>query len=288
MIQRNALESWTRLEPKPEILLFGDDEGAAEIARELGPRHVPQVAQNEYGTPLIGDIFEQAQKLATHRHICYVNADIILLPDLMRAVEFVARKKREFLLVGQRTDLDITEPIDFGDNDWQSRLRADADENGAISGPQAIDYFVFPKGALGTIPPFAIGRWVWDNWLLYQARRRRIALVDATKAVLCIHQNHNYNHIADRTGGASAWDWPETKANVRLAGGPWAMYQLDDATYEATIEADRLALRGLYSLRHAQRSAYSLYHTNRLIGAARAVARLLRSQVRGAGRQERA
>ena len=32
MIQRNAIGSWLRLTPRPEILLFGDDEGIAEFA----------------------------------------------------------------------------------------------------------------------------------------------------------------------------------------------------------------------------------------------------------------
>jgi hypothetical protein len=40
IIQRNAIKSWTLLEPKPEILLMGDDEGTAEAAAEFGARHV--------------------------------------------------------------------------------------------------------------------------------------------------------------------------------------------------------------------------------------------------------
>ena len=36
IIQRNALASWTRVCPDAEVILFGDEEGAAETARELG------------------------------------------------------------------------------------------------------------------------------------------------------------------------------------------------------------------------------------------------------------
>jgi FkbM family methyltransferase len=45
IIHRNALKSWTLLHPDIEIILFGDDEGAAEVrrlsdvARELNLRH---------------------------------------------------------------------------------------------------------------------------------------------------------------------------------------------------------------------------------------------------------
>jgi hypothetical protein len=56
-IQRNAIASWTRLNPRPEIMLFGNEDGAAETARELGLRHFPEVARNEFGTPLLGDLF---------------------------------------------------------------------------------------------------------------------------------------------------------------------------------------------------------------------------------------
>ncbi len=48
IIQRNALESWRRLDPDAEIILFGDDEGAAEVCRELGLRHEPKVLRSEF------------------------------------------------------------------------------------------------------------------------------------------------------------------------------------------------------------------------------------------------
>ncbi len=50
-IQRNAIKSWTLLNPKPEIILLGDDEGTAEVAQEFGLIHIPEVDRNEYGTP---------------------------------------------------------------------------------------------------------------------------------------------------------------------------------------------------------------------------------------------
>jgi len=66
VIQRNAIKSWTLLQPRPEIVLFGDDQGTGEIAKELGVRHVPDIGQNEYRTPLLDDLFQKAQNLATH------------------------------------------------------------------------------------------------------------------------------------------------------------------------------------------------------------------------------
>ena len=40
VIQRNAITSWTKFEPRPEIFLFGHEDGAAECASELGLVHI--------------------------------------------------------------------------------------------------------------------------------------------------------------------------------------------------------------------------------------------------------
>src|SRR5215472_14298206 len=107
VIQRNAIISWTRLQPRPEIILFGLDEGTAEIAKELGLRHVPTIECNQYGTPLLSDLFKKARALATNGVLCYVNSDILLLDEFMTSVGEVAKWRSRFLMVGRRTNLDL-------------------------------------------------------------------------------------------------------------------------------------------------------------------------------------
>src|ERR1051325_11584226 len=87
VIQRNAITSWTLLRPRPEILLFGDENGTSEICAELGLRHVPEIARNDFGTPLVNDIFCKAQLFATYKALCYINADIILTNGFMPATD---------------------------------------------------------------------------------------------------------------------------------------------------------------------------------------------------------
>src|ERR1700676_1941478 len=36
IVQRNALKSWKLLDPDVELIVFGEDEGAAEVCSELG------------------------------------------------------------------------------------------------------------------------------------------------------------------------------------------------------------------------------------------------------------
>jgi hypothetical protein len=125
VIQRNAITSWTRLDPRVEVILPGRDAGTAELAAELGIRHEPDVACNDVGVPLVNALFGAAARLARHRLLCYVNADIILFGDFVSAVDQVARQKATFMMVGRRTDFDQTELIDFASPDWETKLRAD-------------------------------------------------------------------------------------------------------------------------------------------------------------------
>src|SRR5215470_10391406 len=81
VIQRNALQSWKCLHPDVEVILFGNDEGVADIARELGLRHIPELDNNEFGTPLLDDLFHKAETAARFSTLGYINADIILLSE---------------------------------------------------------------------------------------------------------------------------------------------------------------------------------------------------------------
>jgi len=62
--QDNAIESWQRVAPDVEILLFGDEAGIAEAAVRHGVGHVAQIRRNEHGTPLLDDAFATAQARA--------------------------------------------------------------------------------------------------------------------------------------------------------------------------------------------------------------------------------
>src|SRR4030067_670629 len=156
IIQTNSIQSWLRLYPECEIILFGNNDGIDETASRFGLKHVPVIERNSYGTPLLNSIFDKAQDLATHRLVCYVNTDIILMNDFIEAVQRI--RKKHFLMVGQRWNIDLKDEIDFKSIDWDIKLRKHVYKVGEPLGEGGIDYFVFPKGLLTNIPPFAIGR----------------------------------------------------------------------------------------------------------------------------------
>src|SRR5690606_5406703 len=59
VIQRNALESWCRLDAQVEVILCGDDPGVAEAAQDLGMKHLGVLPCTDYGTPLLDEAFRQ-------------------------------------------------------------------------------------------------------------------------------------------------------------------------------------------------------------------------------------
>jgi hypothetical protein len=226
VIQRNAIRSWARLDPPCQIVLLGNEVGTREVAEELGARHEPTLALNKYGTPLVDDIFHRAESHAESSYMCYVNADIILFSDLAKTLSHLESQRRPFLIVGRRTDLDITEPLTFREG-WQDRLVSKTGSEGHLHAATGIDYFVFRKGLFGEIPPFALGRTYWDNWLLYRARSRGALLIDATNEVLAIHQNHGYGSV----GRDGIWNGPEAIQNCALGGSQDYILTIDDASH---------------------------------------------------------
>lgn len=241
-IQINAIGSWLMLRLKCEVILLSNEEGTAEIASMFGIQHKPDIECNEYGTPLVSSVFNIAQDTAKYQLMCYVNSDIILMSDFLQAIQRLDRHL--FLLVGQRWDLELNELVKFDDDKWESRLRKQVANKGKLHPKGGIDYFVFPRGLYKNIPPFAIGRTGWDNWLVYKARSLSVPLIDATKAITAIHQNHGYSYPIGKT---YIWKGLEVERNRELMGEDHA-FTMDYATFLLTPQKLKRALtmRHLY------------------------------------------
>ena len=224
LIQRNAIRSWLALGPRVEVILIGEEEGLAEAAAEFGVKHLPNVARNANGTPLVNSMFALARQHSSSPLLACVNADILLMPDFAQGALDAAKQARNFLAVGQRWDLDVREPLEFSSG-WPERLCRRAKEQGKLHRASGSDYFIFPRDCFADMPAFAIGRAGWDNWMIYAGRRSGWPVIDATQTIMIIHQNHDYSHLP---GGQSHYRLPETFENVRLAGGKRVIFELRD------------------------------------------------------------
>jgi hypothetical protein len=244
MIQRNAIQSWTLL-PDVEVILLGEESGLAEAAQEFGVKHLRNVARNESGTPLISSMYQLARENSNSDLLCIINTDVILMSDFVEVAlesrslllekrtshhaSATNRSTPNFVLLSQRWDLDITQPIEFTTG-WQDRLRSTVNSQGTLHRPAGSDFFLFPLSCYTDIPPFTIGRAGWDNWMIYKARKERWPVIDCTPSVMVVHQNHDYSHLP---GGKTHYEHPDTNKNIRLAGGEANIrYTIVDATHQ--------------------------------------------------------
>jgi len=256
MIQRNALQSWKRLHADVEIILVGDDPGAAETCEELGIRHIKNVAKNRHGTKYLASIYDQVHEIARHSILCHVNCDILLMSDFARAAATISSKADQYLMAGRRWDVEIREPLDFA-ADWEFSLSRLARKTNKPRPAQWIDYFVFPKGLYyKKIPDFVVGRPGWDNWLLWYPLSQRMLVVDASRDVLAVHQNHDYSYHPD--GEKGVWHGEEAQENYRLHQGKFAT--LANATYVLRSgKLERNYTAGWASMNRAAKAKLSKY-----------------------------
>lgn len=240
-IQRNAIQSWMNLGSEVEVFLVGEEDGLEEVAIEFGQQVLKDVTRNESGTPLVSSIFSLAREASTSPYLVYVNADIILMSDLVHSLEkiigvlkrvprnqFETTLETPFLTIGQRWDLDIEEFLDFSMG-WEERIRMDVKQRGKLHRPAGSDYFLFPQSAFLEMPDFAIGRAGWDNWMIYHARQQGWPVIDATADIMIVHQNHDYSHLP---GGKPHYDLEESQQNLDIAGGKKHMYLVLDASHQ--------------------------------------------------------
>src|SRR5207249_1152179 len=72
-------------------------------------------------------------------------------------------------------------------------------------------------------------RVVWDQWLVWKAQQEGAMVVDASEAVMAIHQNHDYGYHP--AGKAGVWSDVWSQRNYALAGGRWHLRTIEDATH---------------------------------------------------------
>jgi FkbM family methyltransferase len=255
IIQYNSIKSWLLLKPKPEIILVGDEYGVKDVVHDFGLKNISEIKRNQYGTPLINDIFEKVQNLSTHNIICYLNTDIILNQKFIDVIVNIIREiklkfsDKQFLIIGRRTDLKIDNLIDF-DKNWEEEIFKRARKEGKLL-LSGIDFFVFEKGFLKNLPPFN---------LVFKALKEKAIVVDITDEVMVIHQSHGYQHHP--FGEKMAGKGPEEIENMNYAREVPHRYQIFDATYKFYKGKLKLNLIGKF---HIKSSFYRLLDFTRPI-----------------------
>lgn len=226
-IQWNAVQSWVRL-AGCQVVLLGEESGVEQCAREAGCLHIARVDVSPRGTPLLSSVYAHVRAVARHRLLCYVNGDILLLPEFLDAVRRASDLVATPLLLGRRMDTDIVGRLDFAAG-WEDRVRETVRLNGTLHAHTGIDFLVFPKALFEELPPFVLGRGGWDNWFVGAAMERGATAVDITPCVAVVHQNHDYSHHPGGMRAIFAGD--EAQTNRELSGGYTRLRTIADAQY---------------------------------------------------------
>ncbi len=235
IFQRNALASWKQLEPFVEIVLIGDEPGTAEVAEEFAVQHLSNVRKNELDTPLVSSAFTLVQEYSKAPFLAWCNADVILFEDFVRAIErlidcsetvktiqksltTMGTGSRDFLAIGQRTEVRLNQLVDFDSPDAVENLKRESRSSGRLGPIVCKEFFVFPKGLYSQIPDFAVGRGNWDNWIVHQAKEMGVPVVSVSECVLALHPRHDYSHLVG--GRLNCYvNGVEARQNQKLAHG---------------------------------------------------------------------
>jgi len=185
-IQRNTMKTWTLLEPRPEIIVMGNEAGVADFCKEMGFRQA-DIEYSKHGTPMLDSMMSKAEEIASNNILLLVSSDVILFQSTMKALKAL-KEVENFCAVARKKQQQFFQELDF-ERDWKGQVREALRWNLITSG----DFFMYPKGFWGKIPPFIIVRTACDSWLFHEASRRD-ALIDLTPAVEIIDYKHSYSH----------------------------------------------------------------------------------------------
>lgn len=228
--QRNGIASWLRLGAHVAALCVSEADAA--VAQSLGAE--AQLGLELYADrwPYLPSVFALGEQGAPTETLAFIHPDNILMRDFAAAVEAV-QGVDTFLMVGRRTDVEIDTLLDFDDPGWEAALRAQAEPARDSGGPFAMDYFVYrPRGLFGEIPPFVIGFYWFDNWLMRRAINAGVTTIDASAAVLCVHQKHPVRVQPDAA---------QAQENQRLTNG--AVSSIDGASHFLTTAGELILKR---------------------------------------------
>lgn len=222
VIQRNALNAWLRLSPRPEILVFGDVPGVADLCAEFGVRHVPGIPVDEDNHERLDAAYQIAWELGAHDRMLHINADMILPPYFTDLVDCIDAER--YLLIGERWDTPVKGELDFSDG-WWERLNDLAQRRGASGSVTSMDYFLHQRHAF-TLPELSARSWYSDNVIVQQCLLSGIPVLDASRVLRVVHQRHDHAYAGDNA--QRAVNAASQRAQAHLVDG---VKNLAHATY---------------------------------------------------------
>ena len=250
IMQKNALHSWKKL--PLDILIFGDEDGVANICSNTGATQVVDIERSSQGVPLLGSLFEKARALSDTTYLAYANADIILRDDLVEAMHMLnalAPESPPALITAKRRNIPASRILDFETDELDRLLQ----KFGCWDQANAADLFIFHRDLFQQVPPFAIGRNYWDNWLLWQARQENARVIDATGTISVIHPIHGYS--SHTSGWHQVNQGADAQQNHQICQG--RQLNIEQARTDLLIDGELLTISAVDNNSYSRRFTFN-------------------------------
>jgi hypothetical protein len=209
-LHRMACASWKRIDPNTKIHIWMDTfdgcNRAAEYPEFINVQCKPMPEMSvEHEQPFLHSIWVDARAEYPEHILVWINSDTIATPEILWRLNAVFSELPEATVIARRTDFNASEfPSNTNDVTADpSRLIDSATKNVTLQDDTGIDLFALHANSalIGNLPPFVVGAYRWDNWLVFWCLRENIPVVDVSKHGIMLHvvkPSNNVHHALRR------------------------------------------------------------------------------------------
>ncbi|XP_069102420.1 uncharacterized protein [Argopecten irradians] len=192
-VYNNTLRNWPSLQPSINIIVFTNDV-IPDKYKLLGWTIRP-VKHQVNGHPVLKYMFLEAMEIQPMSKLYgFSNGDLLFTNSLIKTLHAVVNSpmlvNNTLMLVGQRMNTPDVSKEDAGS--WKNITEA-SKRGTLMKNTLGIDYFITtPDYHWKYIPEVQVGQKLYDNWLVFDARRTGSDVIDVTRTLLAVHQDAPY------------------------------------------------------------------------------------------------
>ena len=217
----NTFKVWSSLKPQvlPVFFYTADNSSLIELARRyrIDVYPCPKISDGKPSSCVLPAMIENLIQNYDALYYGYANGDILFDQNLATSLiavsrsSYASRFKNTFLLVGKRSNLQVTKSTIINDSSDIQNLKSSA----KLFTGYAVDYFISPKRGFpwSQLLPVAVGRLGYDNYLVGSTLLKGMVVIDLTKTVPAIHQTATEGNFAGQRNALSG-----KAVNYRLIG----------------------------------------------------------------------
>ena len=200
-LQVVAMSNW--LEIADEVIVLVDSDDVCIELKKFSRRIVcykHNCLNLHFSKPAMSCLFFTAEWLARNNLVMYSNPDIIYDGVRVTAAAVIKQFPR-FVVAGSRIDVDSVD-ICISRGSLSPDMVLAKRRTGRKHLSWAIDYYLYSKGSLplASFPPYIIGNWRWDNWLLDEIIRYETApVIDASRMIAAVHLGDTATALQNRS-----------------------------------------------------------------------------------------